>query len=116
MREQDKALFLQLIKLHTTIKEIRSEMKFMEENCDSPFDSYDGATSYWCKLKINLRKLITLESLWLTFLDRRKVQFFKARIRVSANMIEMLQHSFSNFFCQCGFIFRFISKSLQKSI
>ena len=51
MREQDKALFLQLIKLHSTIKEIRTEMKFIEENCDYPFDSFDGAASYWCKLR-----------------------------------------------------------------
>jgi len=53
MREQDKALFLQLIKLHNTIKEIRTEMKFIEENCDCPFDTYDGAASYWCKSKAN---------------------------------------------------------------
>ena len=52
MREQDKALFLQLIKLHSTIKEIRSDMKFMEENCDCSFDSIDGPASYWCELSL----------------------------------------------------------------
>nr|XP_039259280.1 uncharacterized protein LOC120335737 [Styela clava] len=45
MREQDKSLFLQLIKLHSTIKDLRSDFNVAEE-----FDSYDdlhSAASLW---------------------------------------------------------------------
>lgn len=45
MREQDKSLFLQLIKLHTTIKDLRADMSGVED-----FDSYDdlhSAASLW---------------------------------------------------------------------
>ena len=57
MREQDKALFLQLIKLNSTIKEIRNQMKFIEESYDSSIESIDSAASYWCKF-LNLNVLM----------------------------------------------------------
>lgn len=49
MREQDKSLFLQLIKLHSTIKELRASARDSND-----FDSYDdlhSAASLWCKFK-----------------------------------------------------------------
>lgn len=50
MREQDKSLFLQLIKLHTTIKDLRADMNGVED-----FDSYDdlhSAASLWCEYRL----------------------------------------------------------------
>ncbi|CAK8683765.1 unnamed protein product [Clavelina lepadiformis] len=47
MREQDKSLFLQLIKLHTTIKELRSEMNFQEHDSDGSYDDINDAASLW---------------------------------------------------------------------
>nr|XP_026693546.1 uncharacterized protein LOC108950058 [Ciona intestinalis] len=47
MREQDKALFLQLIKLHSTIKDLRSELNCVGCETDWSYDDLNDAASLW---------------------------------------------------------------------
>uniref|UniRef100_H2YLI7 Uncharacterized protein n=1 Tax=Ciona savignyi TaxID=51511 RepID=H2YLI7_CIOSA len=47
MREQDKALFLQLIKLHSTIKDLRSDLNCVDCDSEWSYDDLNDAASLW---------------------------------------------------------------------
>lgn len=53
MREQDKSLFLQLIKLHTAIKELRTEMNCVDNDSECSYDDIPDAANLWCKFVLN---------------------------------------------------------------